>query len=353
MYWSIIIACLAIADESDSMESTLADTAPAIGSATFRFPATARSIGAARASARSTSMFRSSSGTDRTSLAGRIVPASASRSSAERRLRSTLITPSSRTPTTIGRGFVRGRGRDADCRNAPIRLHVDRSSNRLLFRRPEQSPQPRTQRRPPGCVTTGSASGHGSVRAPPRSTGHGSRSGWYSRGVFRAWLLRGHPSSSVSRGCCTVTVAGVILDRKSTRLNSSHANISYAVFCLKQKKLHREGQPVGGVTLDESVEEAIKRLFDLVLFFLMIRRPPRSTLFPYTPLFRSRRAGLGDPRRADPHVLSPGRAPRDRKSTRLNSSHANISYAVFCLKKKKRTQSGISIAKKIKKKTLQ
>src|SRR2546422_5131630 len=72
----------------------------------------------------------------------------------------------------------------------------------------------------------------------------------------------------------------------------------------------------------------------------MIRRPPRSTLFPYTTLFRSRqsdRSALGDrgfsaPLRARPrgHV-----APRDRKSTRLNSSHGYISYAVFCLKKKK------------------
>src|SRR3712207_8216306 len=96
----------------------------------------------------------------------------------------------------------------------------------------------------------------------------------------------------------------------------------------------------------------------------MIRRPPRSTLFPYTTLFRS----LGTIRRADPRVkvifdtvdlhfvrlareaeLTGDRATareaersrkletRDRKSTRLNSSHANISYAVFCLKKKKNT----------------
>src|SRR3989442_11067400 len=78
----------------------------------------------------------------------------------------------------------------------------------------------------------------------------------------------------------------------------------------------------------------------LFFFFLMIRRPPRSTLFPYTTLFRSpRRAGRrrradgsGDPRR--PGRDGPGRA-RDRKSTRLNSSHVRISYAVFCLKKKK------------------
>src|SRR3712207_6970979 len=102
----------------------------------------------------------------------------------------------------------------------------------------------------------------------------------------------------------------------------------------------------------------------MFFFFLMIRRPPRSTLFPYPTLFRS---VAGAHRRVD----EPGRAQarcadlvdrlggdllrharrdlglpggdlphtRDRKSTRLNSSHANISYAVFCLKKKKITQS--------------
>src|SRR3712207_8129675 len=98
----------------------------------------------------------------------------------------------------------------------------------------------------------------------------------------------------------------------------------------------------------------------------MIRRPPRSTLFPYTTLFRS---GIGvgraaDGARADELVVllidpAPrgevgrpeqrqqrralveprGQPPRDRKSTRLNSSHANISYAVFCLKKKKRNKN--------------
>src|SRR3712207_8733453 len=100
-----------------------------------------------------------------------------------------------------------------------------------------------------------------------------------------------------------------------------------------------------------------------LVFFLMIRRPPRSTLFPYTPLFRSRsRAAYLAPDRLgvlkDPHrffragrsgggreVLDARelarysqRVARDRKSTRLNSSHANISYAVFCLKKKNSIQ---------------
>src|SRR3712207_8005651 len=98
----------------------------------------------------------------------------------------------------------------------------------------------------------------------------------------------------------------------------------------------------------------------------MIRRPPRSTLFPYTTLFRSGgRAAPREPgcarRRSRPHEARPlGRvahlpaeraelvAPRvgrrevlDRKSTRLNSSHANISYAVFCLKKKKNTDNNL------------
>src|SRR2546430_7766960 len=88
----------------------------------------------------------------------------------------------------------------------------------------------------------------------------------------------------------------------------------------------------------------------------MIRRPPRSTLFPYTTLFRSYRA-LGD-RGSGRHVfqlhdadaerqfylgdLCHWPSDRDRKSTRLNSSHSQISYAVFCLKKKKNQQHSIS-----------
>src|SRR5690348_17490839 len=90
----------------------------------------------------------------------------------------------------------------------------------------------------------------------------------------------------------------------------------------------------------------------------MLPPPPRSTLFPYTTLFRSRRVllalvgaahrGSGDAVRAGPAVMDPQRGSRarlgacrhghrrDRKSTRLNSSHPSISYAVFCLKKKKK-----------------
>src|SRR5438552_14432340 len=86
----------------------------------------------------------------------------------------------------------------------------------------------------------------------------------------------------------------------------------------------------------------------LFFFFLMIRPPPRSTLFPYTTLFRSRRLA----ERREPVLLDPApggrergeRAPDveehgDRKSTRLNSSHQIISYAVFCLKKKKKKKT--------------
>src|SRR2546426_7712847 len=71
-------------------------------------------------------------------------------------------------------------------------------------------------------------------------------------------------------------------------------------------------------------------------FFLMIRRPPRSTLFPYTTLFRSRRARRRRLRRRRVGSAGPRDPQRDRKSTRLNSSHLVISYAVFCLKKKKK-----------------
>src|SRR3989442_14254914 len=79
----------------------------------------------------------------------------------------------------------------------------------------------------------------------------------------------------------------------------------------------------------------------LFFFFLMIRRPPRSTLFPYTTLFRSRDAVfyaelvLNNGARVSAQPNDSVAVAQDRKSTRLNSSHVRISYAVFCLKKKK------------------
>src|SRR2546429_6394990 len=77
----------------------------------------------------------------------------------------------------------------------------------------------------------------------------------------------------------------------------------------------------------------------MLFFFLMIRRPPRSTLFPYTTLFRSHPE---PPRGLHHHAVALRDRDQgdrgDRKSTRLNSSHGYISYAVFCLKKKKTIQ---------------
>src|SRR5258707_5855414 len=106
-------------------------------------------------------------------------------------------------------------------------------------------------------------------------------------------------------------------------------------------------------------------LYHFKFFFLMIRRPPRSTLFPYTTLFRSR---IERRPRAPNHRVIAVRVPErravvvehfvlgerrdtmesirilDRKSTRLNSSHANISYAVFCLKKKSNKHTSLALS---------
>src|SRR2546426_5645019 len=107
-----------------------------------------------------------------------------------------------------------------------------------------------------------------------------------------------------------------------------------------------------------SINYSLHLLF-FFFFFLMIRRPPRSTLFPYTTLFRSQalRSRL---RRLAPSILRrrrsrfPERYRTDRKSTRLNSSHLVISYAVFCLKKKKTTsESAGSPASKLQRSRLQ
>src|SRR2546430_9315431 len=82
----------------------------------------------------------------------------------------------------------------------------------------------------------------------------------------------------------------------------------------------------------------------LFFFFLMIRRPPRSTLFPYTTLFRS--LAVMEIFRGHWWKGVMGRSTADRKSTRLNSSHSQISYAVFCLKKKKKREESVhSVAK--------
>src|SRR6266542_4095131 len=127
-------------------------------------------------------------------------------------------------------------------------------------------------------------------------------------------------------------VIGPPLDRKSTRLNSSHGSISYAVFCLKKKKqvihgvwrretvqmrtAHRREEKRVALFADHRAE--LSSHFHFLIppfFFLMLRRPPRSTLFPYTTLFRSGRGGVHRRRRACPaqrHRASPDRRPDSR-----------------------------------------
>src|SRR5437762_8892007 len=94
-------------------------------------------------------------------------------------------------------------------------------------------------------------------------------------------------------------------------------------------------------------------IFFFFFFFLMIRRPPRSTLFPYTTLFRSIGAGR-DRGPVDVQLLlavAVCARDQDRKSTRLNSSHRCISYAVFCLKKKKKKKNYFKIKQNYNKKS--
>src|SRR2546427_13001738 len=83
------------------------------------------------------------------------------------------------------------------------------------------------------------------------------------------------------------------------------------------------------------------RILIFFFFFLMIRRPPRSTLFPYTTLFRSSYCSDACSSVIQTLIVEGGTTLyfQDRKSTRLNSSHSQISYAVFCLKKKKKKKS--------------
>src|ERR1022692_4045103 len=114
------------------------------------------------------------------------------------------------------------------------------------------------------------------IRRPPRSTLFP-----YTT-LFRS-AVSGLDSSGLAWRKHPIAQGG---DRKSTRLNSSHLVISYAVFCLKKKKPHRSrsAEPSWEPTRRSVVRlaEGIRTFF----FFLMIRRPPRSTLFPYTTLFR-------------------------------------------------------------------
>src|ERR1039458_6154147 len=114
------------------------------------------------------------------------------------------------------------------------------------------------------------------IRRPPRSTLFPYTT--LFRSNWRRWLYR-----TVLRGSLLGRFR--TLDRKSTRLNSSHLGISYAVFCLKKKEAPDVGHGERDV-FGEGARAVDAHSADMG-FFLMIRRPPRSTLFPYTTLFRS------------------------------------------------------------------
>src|SRR5215470_19624378 len=101
------------------------------------------------------------------------------------------------------------------------------------------------------------------------------------------------------------------------------------------------------MTLEPISTSKLPSRWPSVFFFLMIRQPPRSTLFPYTTLFRS---SGGMPVSFSCSRKVAGTGPRRSEDTRLNSSHGSISYAVFCLKKKKKQNTHISYKKKKKKK---
>src|SRR6267378_2947910 len=118
------------------------------------------------------------------------------------------------------------------------------------------------------------------IRRPPRSTL------FLYTTLFRS--RRRGPSPSRARVPPRRRERRSRLDRKSTRLNSSHVEISYAVFCLKKKKIGHTTRYVQFHRRDDfsSWDEFRSQGSGVELFFLMIRRPPRSTLFPYAALFR-------------------------------------------------------------------
>src|SRR5215208_467144 len=152
------------------------------------------------------------------------------------------------------------------------------------------------------------------ARAPRKSSGLAPS----ARGR-RAWRSEEHTSELQSRGHL---VCRLLLEKKHQRI--------------PRGSWPRRGARAGSrlVAGDRRPARVLDRL--LTFFLLMMRRPPRSTLFPYTTLFRSRaparwRAATPRTRPARPRRPPPSPALRDRKSTRLNSSHVALSYAVFCL----------------------
>src|SRR5476651_1107075 len=146
-----------------------------------------------------------------------------------------------------------------------------------------------------------------------------------------------------------------IEDRKSTRLNSSHANISYAVFCLKKKKFSSEmvrngrkkrNRRTGSGLPAQITAELISLIFECtsstipflcLFFFLMIRRPPRSTLFPYTTLFRSSATrATADPRASSRTARVHGGSTRSEEHTSELQSRQYLVCRLLLEKKKKK-----------------
>src|SRR5471030_2034839 len=143
----------------------------------------------------------------------------------------------------------------------------------------------------------------------------------------------------------------VSVDRKSTRLNSSHLGISYAVFCLKKKKTGIQAMvqlETGSYSLgvaDSAVMPSANVVDSLIeeiilFFFLMIRRPPRSTLFPYTTLFRSR-PHHREQRRGGPRARRHGDRDRSEEHTSELQSLRHLVCRLL-LEKKKNIQNKFS-----------
>src|ERR1044071_6209197 len=185
------------------------------------------------------------------------------------------------------------------------------------------------------------------IRRPPRSTLFPSTPLFRSLS-WRAPSARARPTNRTVRDC--------VRSEEHTSELQSRVDISYAVFCLKKKNQRVVTRGLGVSSLGAVAGRAgasgvpngerdpgwdrivaTRCRYVEVFFFLMIRRPPRSTLFPYTTLFRSvDKPGSGrgaDERGADPIRLR--HPPRSEEHTSELQSRVDISYAVFCLKKKK------------------
>src|SRR5215469_1986941 len=177
------------------------------------------------------------------------------------------------------------------------------------------------------------------IRRPPRSTLFPYTTLFRSR--------PGHPATLALGPVPRVRAGGAARSEEHTSELQSRRELVCRLLLEKKKLRSLRTALHGTVTLNTAPTALSRRsgalcAFDALvllvslLFFLMLRRPPRSTLFPYTTLFRSRRrprlsGGGPRDRRGPPHLSD---ARRDRKSTRLNSSPVEISYAVFCLQQK-------------------